>query len=234
MKQWFYQPEITFQMWQASHLVTLGLILLFILSFYLSREKLIPYRRPIRLTIGWALLLSRLSLDLWYITTKQWTAQSSLPLELCSIASIASGIMLLTKNRHLFEIFYFIGIGGAMQAVLTPDLDFGFPQYRYLQFFIDHSLLLIAPLVMIWLYRYTLTIKSFLKSWMTLHFLAAFVFSINFLLDANYMFLRRKPIGGSLLDFLGPYPYYLFALEGVVLVIFFLLYLPFLGKKQKQ
>lgn len=231
MKQWFYQPEITFQMWQKSHMITIGTLLLLSFALYLGREQLRPYRRVIRLTAGWALLISRFTLDIWYVTTGQWNAQSSLPLELCSIASIASGIMLLTKNKHLFEIFYFIGIGGAVQAILTPDLNFGFPQYRFLQFFFDHMLLILAPLLMIWLYDFTITKRSLLKSWLTLQGIAAVVFVCNLFLDANYMFLRRKPSGGSLLDFLGPYPYYIFSLEIVVMIIFFLLYLPLAKQK---
>src|SRR5690625_2357332 len=227
MKQWFYQPEITFQMWQKSHMITIGTLLLLSFALYLGREQLRPYRRVIRLTAGWALLISRFTLDIWYVTTGQWNAQSSLPLELCSIASIASGIMLLTKNKHLFEIFYFIGIGGATQAILTPDLNFGFPQYRFLQFFLDHMLLVLAPLIMIWLYRFTITRKSLTISFITLNVIAGIVFVINLLLSANYMFLRQKPSGPSLLDFLGPYPYYIFSLEIVVLIIFIMLYLPF-------
>src|SRR5699024_4941958 len=123
-----------------------------IIALFIFRKPLVPYRRYIRLTAGWTLLISRISLDYWYISTGQWFASSSLPFELCSIASIVCAIMLLTKSKFLFEIFYFIAIGGAIQAILTPELLFVFPQYRYIQFFLDHTLLILAPLIMISLY----------------------------------------------------------------------------------
>jgi uncharacterized membrane protein YwaF len=44
----------------------------------------------------------------------------------------------------------------------------------------------------------------------------------------NYMFLARKPDTPSLLDYLGTYPWYLLSLDGVAVVFFLLLYLPFI------
>lgn len=234
MYKWLYDPNITFHMWQKAHLITIAIIIIITLSLYYFKKELVPYRRMIRISIGWILIMSRISLDAWYLITDQWQVQSSLPLELCSIASIVCGMMLLTKNRHLFEIFYFIAIGGAIQAIITPDLNFGFPQYRYIQFFLDHFLLFISPLIMVWLYGYSITRKSLMKSFITLNIMAGIVFIINTLLSANYMFLREKPSAGSLLDFLGPYPYYIISLELVALFIFFILYVPFIFLKQDQ
>ena len=36
----------------------------------------------------------------------------------------------------------------------------------------------------------------------------------------NYMFLRRKPVGGSLLDVMGPWPWYIPAAAALGLVLF--------------
>jgi len=234
MENWFYNPNIQFHMWDSSHLLTIFIIVVLLILIFTLRKRLTPFRRPIRLIIGVLLILSRLSLDLWYITTDQWTAQSSLPLELCSIASLLAGIMLLTKSRFLFEVLYFIAISGAVMAIVTPDLYFGFPQYRYIQFFFDHFLLILAPLLMIWLYHYQLTWRSVFKSLLFLNGLAAVVFIINQLISANYMFLREKPSGASLLDVLGPYPYYLLSLEFIALSLFFLLYLPVFNSGVKR
>src|SRR5690625_2435944 len=231
MNNWFYNPDVPFYMWGTSHLVTICLIFGLVVAIFIFKEPLTPYRRFIRLTVGWLLIISRISLDIWYIQTGMWDIRTSLPLELCSIASLVCAIMLLTKSRKLFEVFYFIAIGGAIQAILTPDLLFGFPQFRYIQFFIDHFMLIIAPILMIALYRYTITLKSVLKPFITINILAAIVFIINSFLSANYMFLKHKPSGASLLDILGPYPWYLVSLEGITLAVFFLLYLPFAFKK---
>src|SRR5699024_10649479 len=182
-----------FQMWDMTHLITIVFALTIILALFVFRKSLYPYRNTIRITVGWLLMISRLSLDFWYISTGQWSLKSSLPFELCSIASIMCGIMLLTKNRSLFEVFYFIALAGAFQAIITPDLNFGFPQFRYIQFFLDHFLLISAPLIMIWLYDFKINHKSLIKSFLALNGIAAVVYCINTMFSANYMFLNHKP-----------------------------------------
>lgn len=230
MMNWYYNPNVNFEMGTFEHFFTITIILLIIAALFHFRQPLTPYRRVIRLTVGWGLIFSRITLDIWYITTGNWHVTSSLPLELCSIATITGGIMLITKNRFLFEVFYFIAIGGAIQAIVTPDLYFGFPQFRFLQFFIDHMLLIISPIILIIFYQFRITFKSLIKSFITLNSIALIVFIINHIISANYMFLIEKPHGGSLLDFLGPYPYYLISLELVTIVVFLILYLPFFIK----
>jgi len=53
------------------------------------------------------------------------------------------------------------------------------------------------------------------------------VFGINKLVDGNYMFIMHKPETPSLIDVLGPWPWYILSLEAIGLIICFLLYLPF-------
>jgi len=231
MQQWFYNPNSNFQMWGMTHIVTIIFIIVCLFALFVFKKTLLPYRRKIRITVGWTLIISRLSLDIWYLSTSQWSVKSSLPFELCSIASIMCAIMLLTKNKSLFEVFYFIALAGAFQAIVTPDLNFGFPQFRYIQFFLDHFLLIAAPLMMISLYDFKVTHRSIIKSFLTLNGIAAIVFCINHIFSSNYMFLSHKPNSASLLDFLGPYPFYLISLELVALLIFSMLYLPFVWKK---
>lgn len=228
MQNWFYNPTISFHMWDLTHVITVGIALIFIFILFAYRSALLPYRKTIRIATGCTLIASRISLDIWYITTGEWSFQSSLPLELCSIASLICGVMLLINSRFLCEIFYFIAIGGAIQAMITPALDFGFPQFRYIQFFLDHFLLMMAPLILIWYYHYKLTWKSVFKAFITINIIAVIVYCLNVLFSSNYMFLMYKPKTASLLDLLGPYPFYLLSLEVIVWCIFVLLFFPFL------
>ena len=61
----------------------------------------------------------------------------------------------------------------------------------------------------------------------------ASVGAINGLTGWNYGYLCRKPAAPSLLDLLGPWPWYLLALEGVALATFWLLALPWRAGPQK-
>lgn len=67
-----------------------------------------------------------------------------------------------------------------------------------------------------------------------LNMLVVIIYPINILTGGNYMFLARKPSTASLLDVLGPHPWYLLALEVVAVVLFMLLYLPFAIKKRPR
>jgi uncharacterized membrane protein YwaF len=56
---------------------------------------------------------------------------------------------------------------------------------------------------------------------------------INAWLGTNFGFTAHKPVNPSLLDHMGPWPYYLLGMQGMAVVLFSLLALPVLGKKQK-
>jgi len=60
---------------------------------------------------------------------------TSLPLQLCDWVLIACLVTLIRPNHLAAEIAYFWGLGGTLQAVLTPDMTQGFPSWRFLQFF---------------------------------------------------------------------------------------------------
>jgi len=56
---------------------------------------------------------------------------------------------------------------------------------------------------------------------------AAFDGTLDWIFKTNYMYLRVKPVNVSLLDVMGPWPWYILAGECVALGLFLLLYLPY-------
>jgi uncharacterized membrane protein YwaF len=59
------------------------------------------------------------------------------------------------------------------------------------------------------------------------HLYIVVIGSINMLLGSNYMFLSGKPSMVTLLDVLGPWPWYLAWIEVIGLAVIGVLYLPF-------
>lgn len=62
-----------------------------------------------------------------------------------------------------------------------------------------------------------------------LNVLLPLVVGMNLIVDGNYMFLKNKPSSNSLLDFLGPHPWYVLSLEGIAFSMFIVLWLLFRG-----
>lgn len=181
-----------------------------------------------RLSLATLLILQEISYHLWNIYIDEWTLQKMLPLHVCSAFVWLSAVMLVTGNRRIYEFTFFLGLSGALQAVLTPDIaDYGFPHYRFFHVFISHGAIIIAALYMTIVEGYRPTWRSFGRVFLWLNVYAVAVFFINILIGSNYMYVRHKPETASLLDVLGPWPIYIFVGEAVALVMFFILYLPF-------
>ncbi|NMO96521.1 TIGR02206 family membrane protein [Paenibacillus lemnae] len=201
-----------------------------ILGLFLLRHRIAARPRIkslIRRLLIAALLLPEAALQTWYLTAGIWDRSTSLPLELCSLTMFLGGIMLLTGNRLLYEILYFAGIGGALQAVLTPNLDYPFPHFRFIHFFIVHMAIILAPLYMTWIEGYRPRWMSILRNMIFLNGAALLVAAVNWAIGSNYMFLMHKPSTPSVLDWLGPHPVYILAEELIALLLFTVMYMIF-------
>ena len=185
-------------------------------------------RRQARLWFAGIILLVELSWHVWHLAHGSWNIQRHLPLHTCSIGLWGSIYMLLARSYRFYEVFFFIGIAGGIQALVTPNAgEFGFPHFRAIQTMTSHALLVIAMVYMTAIEGFRPTWKSIARTMIFANIYMVFVSGINLLVDSNYMYTLRKPDTASLLDMLGPWPWYLFYAEFVALGLFILLYLPF-------
>lgn len=225
-----------FELFGRGHLIALAIIVGINLSFIFWRKTVTePQRKTFRYTLAAILLIDEAAWHAWNATTGQWTIQTMLPLHICSVFVFLSAYMLITKNYPIYEFAYFLGIGGATQALLTPDAGaYGFPHFRAFQVMISHGAIVTAAVYMTVMEGFRPTWKSLGKTilWGNVYMLA--VGGINVLIGSNYLFIARKPDTASLLDVLGPWPWYLLALQGIGLVIFVLLYMPFAIKDWRR
>ncbi|WP_433944157.1 YwaF family protein [Paenibacillus sp. SN-8-1] len=231
----------SFVAFSASHLIILGIFLFSLLLLYGCRKWL---QKPSRSQAGryilaGILILCELSLNIWYVWGKRFDVKDTLPLELCSISLYLCVFMLLFKNRFIFQIVYFTGIGGALQAILTPALSYPYPHFRFIEFFLAHIAIILSVLYMVWVEGFKPSLRSVGITMVFLNILLVLILLINHLTGGNYMFLSHKPETASLMDFLGPYPWYIVSLETVACILFLLLYMPFTfsaarGKRNKR
>ena len=155
--------------------------------------------------------------------------QVMLPLHLCSLLTWLSGVMLVRKDRRIYEFAYFLGIGGALQYLATPDLGrYGFPHFRFFQAYLSHGLLLTAPVFMTLVEGFRPTWRSLQRVVIGANVYMVPIFFVNRAIGSNFLMLNGKPGTGSLLDILPPWPAYLPYMELIGLATCLLLYSPFI------
>ncbi|WP_103110331.1 YwaF family protein [Brevibacillus reuszeri] len=222
-----------FRLFSPSHIVSLILLLALIAILYFYRHKWQTSfaGKFTRYALAGLLILSEVCFQLWHVYTDSWSAAFTLPLQLCSVTLLFSALLLITKNYSLYEITFFAGIGGAAQALITPELFYPFPHFRFFHFFLAHAGIILACLYMTWVEGYRPVFRSVWKTMVFLNVLLVIALLVNNWTGGNYLFVSHKPENASLIDFLGPYPWYILSLEGVAFALFTLLYMPFAGKK---
>ncbi|QUG43758.1 TIGR02206 family membrane protein [Psychrobacillus sp. INOP01] len=222
-------------MFSAVHISSIITLCLLILLLFFSRKRLSIQHQKVHLIerfFGLTLFIIDGCYYIWLVQTGRWDWGNSLPFELCSISLIVTIVLLWTGNKKLYPFVFYAGIGGAIQAVATPVLDINFPHFRFFHFFYTHFGIILTALYFTWVKGYRPTFKGVIQTMITLNILLPFLVAINFLVEGNYMFLREKPRGGSLLDLLGPYPWYILSLEFVAFIVFICLW--FFFKENKE
>jgi len=226
-----------FDLFGRAHLTSLALIGLAALLLFLFRRRLRTpaANRGIRFGMAGLGLLSELSLHGWLVLTGGWTLAYSLPLHLCSLTILLSILMLWRPHRGLFEFVYLAGLAGALQALLTPNLGgYPFPHFVYIQFFVTHGLIVLASLFMIFVQGFRPRPRAVWTTLLVLNVYLGFAMLVNVWTGGNYLYAARKPTGVSLLDFLGPWPWYILWLEGIALLLFLLASLPFYRRPARR
>jgi hypothetical integral membrane protein (TIGR02206 family) len=220
-----------FRILGASHLlsVTVFVLLNALIVVFRARIRDTALDMILRLLIASLLLANELGLSLWRSRFRLWTIQTSLPLHLCGVSVILAAVMLCTRSFVIFELTYFWAMGGALQGLLTPDVEgYDFPHFRFLTTIISHGLIVTANLYMVFVLDMRPTFVSYLKSMAIVNAYGVAMLLFNRATGANYGFLCRKPEPPTLFDVLGPWPWYLLSLEAIAWVLSFLFLLPFL------
>ncbi|HYK90584.1 MAG TPA: TIGR02206 family membrane protein [Acidobacteriota bacterium] len=219
------QPQ--FHSLDVQHVITLGILILLGCVIVWASRRMAPENR---LWIGRVLAVLLFGYAVVTYIQKglahELSLDYALPLELCHWVLIACLLTLLHPNQTASEIAYFWGFAGTLQATLTPDISLGFPSWEYIEFFWSHGTILLAIVFIISRQGFRPRKGSPQRMLLTINVYAAVVGVIDWRFHWNYGYLCRKPMGSSLLDYLGPWPWYILSVEGIAFASFFLLHLP--------
>jgi hypothetical integral membrane protein (TIGR02206 family) len=223
-------PGIPFHAFGPAHLsiIALTIVLPFVLAFSVRRTRSQSLERSIRWAISALLLINYAGYMLVapHFGVVSWA--KVLPLQLCDWAMFVIIVALWTGNRRWLEVAYFWGIGGTLQAIITPNLPVGFPDLRFVSFFVAHSGIIVGIVFLMLVYGFRPTSLGMLRTfaWTEVYFVIAF--TADLLTGENYGYLLHKPEAFSLLSYLSDWrPLYLVEFHLLAWVFFTALYLPF-------
>ena len=147
-----------------------------------------------------------------------------------NMLALIAPLALVLRSRPIRAIAYFGGIGLTTQAFLTPVIDTGPDTLKFWAFWLLHMVILISAV-------FDLTVGGFRPNWKDLCWAVGFWFIyaiamviLDSRMDWYYGYLGPnipKNAEGSVLKYLGPWPWRPMVMMGIVLVIFVVLWLPF-------
>lgn len=227
---------IDFRMFDTPHLVALALVALANLSLLALRQTpRATLRRIVRLGLAAAILASFASYSIWRMWTGLWNVREDLPLHICDVMALVTAWHLIAPQAALANFVYFIGIAGATQALLTSDAGiYGYPHLFFISSMVLHGAIVTAGVHCAVVEGFRPTRRSLWRAitWTTAY--AAIIFCVNLTVGSNYLFIGHKPQFPSLIDRLGPWPWYALALVAIGAALVHLLYLPFAWRARRE
>jgi hypothetical integral membrane protein (TIGR02206 family) len=224
------EAETAFQRYGPAHLVVilLTIALPFLLAAFARKSRWPRGERVIARVLALLLGVNYVGYAIYLSAIGATTWEKELPLQLCDWAMIAIIVAFFTGRERWLEVAYFWGIGGTVQAILTPDLRFAFPDIRFMSFFIGHSGIVIGIIFLMVVRGFRPHFNSIWRTfaWTEVYFVITIV--VDLITGVNYGYLLHKPEASSLLSFLSEYrPLYLLEMHLLALVFFLALYSPF-------
>ncbi len=214
------------------HLAILAAVPLLAVLLAAVQRRLPPGSIAVRVALSLLLLLCTILYYGSFAVHGEQMFPNHLPLELCDISLWLVILALLTLKPAIFDLAYYFALAGASMSLLTPDLMEP-SLFLSVQFFADHGLIVVSVLYLVWSGQARPRPGSVGRAMLVVNILAVFIGAFDSIFKTDYMFLRAKPVTVSLLSFLGPWPWYIVASEGVAFILFLLLYLPFRRTRAK-
>ena len=220
-----YDESIPFVFLGASHVFSIILFLVLALSIpYLAKKNLNENQQLfLGKIIGVMVLIGYLSWVILEILAGSFNLKLHLPFHLCRTANVLIFIVLFFRSFLAYEIVFFWGLT-VIHAVITPDITQGFPHYHFVRYWLTHQLMIIGIIYATFVYDIRPHKKSIYKSFVALLLFFLITIPVNLLLDANYFWICGKPPVGTVLDYFGPWPWYLVVATLLALIHFYFFY----------
>lgn len=248
MKEFFHYffgagETVEFKNFTLAHFLPIAVaaIVIFLIYRYRNEIRASKHEEKIRYILAFVMIVSEMSYfwRLVGVPSLNPNPVDHLPITVCGWSIIFCSYLVIGKSQTLFDIAYFWLFAGTIFALITPSavLSFAGPtRYRYYQFWIEHTFGYISIFYMMFIHKMRPTVKSAIKSYCALAFLAVIAYSANTILGpgANYLFMARPESGPSILDILPPiFALRILIMASAITVLFVISYLPWYFKDRK-
>ena len=200
----------------------------------LARRRPGPWTVVVARVIGLILAADVITYSVSLAVAGTWSAKTSLPLALCDAAVVVAAVACWWRIPMLVELTYFWGLAGTLQAVITPDLNVGFPHLVFFEYVVGHVAIVASALFLVVGMRIVPRPGAVRRVFLISLAYTAMVGAVDAVTDANYMFLRQPPGEWTLLRVMGPWPWYVVTAAFVALGLFTLLDLPFRAGRRED
>lgn len=239
-----YSETPVFKYFSPAHLLPILLLGIGIFLVYRYRERLRGWKHEdtFRTIMGAWLIFSEVSYywRLLYVGNSQDGTQmmTFLPLQLCEWTAYAAAFMLIKKNRHLYDIAFYITLTLGLIPIATPAVltGVGFAHYRYYAFWFEHTIPILGVCYMTFVHGFRPDYRKVYKPLAMLGVLAGLAIYANLHIPgANYMYLAAGTPGDSLANILPANVWARLAVAtAAICVVFALISLPQILRERKE
>ena len=197
------------RLFDTPHLTALGLSLLAIVCVPLIGRCLSATNRR---RVVWTLVVFTIAQELVdygnRASLRGLSLTEDLPLHLCNYGLVIAAIGMVTRNRFCFEFAYLTGTTAVLQALLTPNFNDLQNLTEYVVYFIHHALIIQFALWNVVVDGMVTSRGAVARTLLLIVAMMLPIGLVNWLADANYMYLCARPAVDNPLLF-GGWPWYI-------------------------
>jgi hypothetical integral membrane protein (TIGR02206 family) len=209
------------ELWATEHLAALIATAVAAVVMVRGARRHPAWVAPAARVLALFILAAFVTEQLVYALRGTWSPRVNLPFQLTDAVTLVSVAALWRPQRALLvELLYYWAFSASLQALITPDLGQPFPDILYFTYFVTHAGAILGACLLVFGCLRLPRAGAVWRAYGLTACVAVLAAGATLLTGGNYMFLRHKPVGGSLLDALGPWPWYIPAGALLGLVMF--------------
>lgn len=176
-----------------------------------------------------------LYLTIYFAALVPPTIGHAIPLRLTDLATMVAAYALWAHRHWAYALTYYWCLTLSTQALVSPALQSpDFPNREFLAFWAIHLIVVWAAIYLTWgigLHPNWLSYRIAVAATMAW---TAVTFTFNTIAGTNYGFVNAKPATPSLLDVLGPWPWYLATVAALLLAVWALMTWPWVRARPSR